>query len=276
MAVGGQSEVLRDLGDLVAHHRDIARVGAVGRGGPEPQEPALADQAARGAEMLDADIVDIARSVDRGLKIRLGDQRQITRPALTPDVAGQHAAGPVRMLVAGAQDSEPARLHGLQRYASGRTSQPILTITQEREMTVQHPLEQRLGFGDIEHIEARTQGVQVLGRLPRRTLHFRPIGARGAHIPHAAFYLRLQRAQRRGVDDAIHFDVLKRFEPLMFGAVGLAAFLNRPQVSGGIARYGKNRVRQEVQGQRPLRQCETDRIDEKGHIVVDHFDDGVR
>jgi len=114
VAVGGQGEVLRDLGDLVAHHRDIARIGAVGRGGPEPHETALADQAARGAEMLDADIVDIARSVDRGLKIRLGDQRQIRRPALTPDVAGQHAAGAVRMFVAGAQDSKPARLDGLQ------------------------------------------------------------------------------------------------------------------------------------------------------------------
>jgi hypothetical protein len=159
--------------------------------------------------MLDADIVEVARSVDDGLKIRLGHQGQVARTALPPDVARQNAAGAFRMHVARAQDAEPGGFHPFEMLAAAGPAQPILPIAQECEVTIAHPGKQRLGFTDVARIETRIQRMQVVGGPAGRGLHLLPVGTGNPHIGHAAFYLALQRAQDLRIDDAVHFDVLK-------------------------------------------------------------------
>ncbi len=92
-------------------------------------------------------------------------------------------------------------------------------------------------------------------------------------------------SQGAGIDDAIHFDVLKRLQPRF---AGVRAWSCRPSgalrraratcsnVPERVARHCKNRMRQEMQREGALRQREVDRIDQKGHVVVHHLDDGVR
>ena len=247
VAVRGEGEVLHHLGHFVPHQGDVARIGAVGSRGPQAQEAALADQFARRAEVLDADVVQKSRSMHRGLKIRLGDQRQLARAALPPDVAGEDAAAAVRMPVAGPQNSEPGRVDGFERFAAGRTAQPILAISQEREMAVLHPRQQRLGFTDVPHVETRTQRIQIVGCRRCCLAHLRPIRAGDAYIAHAAFDLRLQRTEDAGIHDAIHFDVLKRLEPASLAVGAVAALLQGVQLAGGVPLHRKNRMRQEVQ-----------------------------
>ncbi len=142
-------------------------------------------------------------------------------------------------------------------------------------MAVFHPAEQCLGFGDVAGVKAGSQGIEVIGRLACGLLHPRPIHAGDPHIAHAAFDVGVQCLQYRGIDDAIHLDVLKRFEAQFFPARGLSAFLERLQIARRVAGHRKNRVRQKMQRKRALGDDQSDRIDEKRHVVVDHLDDGV-
>ena len=82
-----------------------------------------------------------------------------------------------------------------------------------------------------------------------RVLHLEPIGACDPYIAHAALDLRRERTQSRGIDDTIHLDVLKRFQP-QFLVEGLLAALGcfaplayREQISGAVARHHKDGVR---------------------------------
>ena len=84
---GASAKCCTTWADLVAHQRNLARRRVVGRGGPQTQKSPLADQPSVGIEVLDADVVEIAGAVHRGLQVRLGDQHQVARAALAADVA---------------------------------------------------------------------------------------------------------------------------------------------------------------------------------------------
>ena len=194
---------------------------------------------------------------------------------MPPDVARKHPMGAVVLAVAGAQDAESTRPYRLERLSALTAPQAILAITQKRKMPIFHPFEEGTGLAEFGRVEPVGRRTQILRGSPRGTLHARPIRACHAHIPHAALDLRRQRFNRRGVDDAVHFDVLKRFQALVF-VLRRAAPLNRLQGTAALASYGKYRVRQEMQRKRAFSQCETDRVDEEWHIIVDYIDNGMR
>ena len=141
-------------------------------------------------------------------------------------------------------------------------------------MAVLHPGEQRLGLAHIARIEPCVQDVEIVGGAARCGAHFRPIGKGDAHIAHAALDVGAQRREQRRVDDAVDLDVLERLEPPV--PAGLrTSLLDAAQHPGCVACDRENRVRQKMDGQRPLRNREADRIDQERHVVVHHLDDGM-
>ena len=128
-------------------------------------------------------------------------------------------------LVTAAQDAESGRFHGLEGFVAVGAPQPVLAVAQKREVPAFHPREERLGLAHVPRVEPRTQGVQIVGAAPRGAAHLRPIRAGDAHVAHAALDLCLQGAQDGGIDDAVHFDVLERLEPLLAAVGSLAALL---------------------------------------------------
>jgi hypothetical protein len=260
VAIGRQSEMLDHLADLVAHERNLTRVRVVGGRCPQPKEPPLADQLARGVEVLDADVIEVAGTMNRGLQVRLRHQNQIARAALATDVARQGAGDAARTLVAGTQEPEPGVLHRLEGILSLAAAQPVLLETEEREVAVFHPGKKRLCFAHVARIEARVHHVQVIRGAARCRAHLCPVGAGHAHVAHAALDVRPQRLEQRRIDDTVDLDMLKRLEPPMPIGRG-TSLLEAAQHAARVACDREDRVRQEMHGQRSLRQCEPDRID---------------
>ena len=275
VAVGRQRKVLDELGDLVAHQGDLARVGAVSGRGPQPEEAAFADQLTLGAELLDADVVEIAGPMHRRLEVRLGDQGEDPGTALPTDVACEDPPGALGMLVARTQDAEAGGLDGFQRLVAGRAAQPVFAVAQEGEMTALHPGQQGLGFADVARVEARRRRVQIVRGLMGGGAHFCPVQPGRANVAQTAFDLGLQRLQGRGIDYPIDLDVLKGFESRLAGAGRRPALLQRLEQAVGGPLDGKDRMRQKMQGERALGQRQPDRVDQERHVVVDHFDHGV-
>src|SRR5271154_963847 len=106
MTVRSQGEMAYHLRHFVAQHGNLARIAAVGRRGPQTQESLLAGQAALGVEMLDADIIEMPRPVNGRHQVRLGDEDDIARAALTADVARKGAVRARRLPVAAAQNPQ--------------------------------------------------------------------------------------------------------------------------------------------------------------------------
>src|ERR1700730_18255207 len=106
MTVGGQREVFHHLRHFVPQHGNFAWVAAVGRRSPQAQESLLADQAALGVEMFDADIVEVSGPVNGRYQIRLGDEKDVAGAGLAADVARERAVAALRLSVAAAQNAE--------------------------------------------------------------------------------------------------------------------------------------------------------------------------
>jgi hypothetical protein len=213
MAIRGQREVFDHLRDFVTQHRNLARVAAVRRGSPQTQETLLTHQLALRSEVLHADVVEISGAVNRRQQVRLGHEDDVAGTALAADVARQRAVGAVRLPVAAAQNAEPRRVDRPQDLPPGAPLQPIFTVPQKSEVAIFHPREQCDRFAQDAGFEARALGAQGLRRLMSRALHLGPVRARDPNIAHAALDLRRERVQSRGIDDPVHLDMLKRFQP---------------------------------------------------------------
>jgi hypothetical protein len=135
----------------------------------------------------------------------------------------------------GAQDSEAGDLEPFERFLAACAAQPVFAITEEREVLIDHPREQRAGFVDFARVEFRLGCGQCIGGLVGGRLHRLPIGACGAHIVQIALDLEAQRTHARLIDDAVDFDMLKRLQtPVLVGA-GVFARANSEQLAGAVA-----------------------------------------
>src|SRR5262252_5372046 len=74
MSARRKTRALNHVRDLAAEQRDVGRIGAVGGGGKETQEPVLANDLTRGVEALDGEVIEISRPVHRRARRRLGQR----------------------------------------------------------------------------------------------------------------------------------------------------------------------------------------------------------
>ena len=107
------------------------------------------------------------------------------------------------------QNSEAGLLDRHQGLASGRAAEPVFPIAEEREVPVDHPVEQGPGLLGVTFVATHRAVLQLVRDLPRRRLHPVPVGEREPHVVQVALDLLRERAEPRGVDDAVDLDVLE-------------------------------------------------------------------
>ncbi len=128
-----------------------------------------------------------------------------------------------------------------------RPLQPVFAIAQESEMAILHPCKQRAGFAQIGRDRARAQGSSDRRAACRAASRILPQSAQATRTSRMLRSIwAASECERGGIDDAVHFDVLERFEPLLRG-LGTVFFgasprsRKREQAAGGVARHRKHR-----------------------------------
>jgi len=101
---------------------------------------------AGGIEGLDADVIDVTGAMHGGGGVRLGEHQQVGRARLAPQMSGQHDGRRGLHSATDAQDAEAAVDVAHQRVARAAAFQPVVAVSQEDEMSVMHPGEQRAGL----------------------------------------------------------------------------------------------------------------------------------
>ncbi len=102
-----EADLVHDLADLVAQERDPAQRLGVGGAGEESEEALLPHHLALGVERLDADVVEVRRTVHGGARVGLGQDQQGLLAGLargpgtaacrtTPTCPGRRAGCPAR------------------------------------------------------------------------------------------------------------------------------------------------------------------------------------
>ena len=150
VALRRQAEVRDHRVELAPQQRDFRGRLVIGARGPQAEEAMLAGDLAGGVEGLHADVVEITAAMHGRRRVRLGEHQQFGRARLAAQVPGEHD-GRRRLACLGetAQDAEAAVAVAHQRVARAAALQPVVAITEEHEMSVVHPREQRARFAGV-------------------------------------------------------------------------------------------------------------------------------
>ncbi len=146
---------------LVPQQRDLPRAGAVGGGGEQADEAALADDFAASIERLDGDVVEIGGAVHGRHGVRLGHDRKHRLARAAADLALQLSRLRLRAALAGAQQAEPGPWHGHEAIAGAAAFERIFAVAEEREVVVGQPLEELAAFRRVGARHARFAGEQA-------------------------------------------------------------------------------------------------------------------
>ncbi len=269
---GIQPEVVDDALHLVAQDRDLVGAPAVGRRGPQSEEPAFAADIALRVEGLDADIVEVGRAVHRGDRVRLGDDERLRGTRESPDLAGKRDR---LRLAPGARthDAEARARHRHEPVLARPAPQPVLAVAEEREVVVLHPLEQRLRLADLAAVAARSCAAECGGRVRGLGAHPAPVAGCRAHVLERAADGGLDRGEAGRVRLAVDLDHLPGLE---LRARRRVVEVDRLQPAAPVADHGEDRVREQVDGETRLRAHHAERVDQERLVVRDDHDDRVR
>ncbi len=283
VAVGREACALQDLVDLAADDRDPADRLGVGGGGEQAEEAALADDVAVRVELLDADVVQVRRTVHGGPAVRLRQHEQLVLAGLGAGVGREPLEGGAdRVLVVlgvlgvRAQYAETGAGHGGERVV---VAQLVLAEAEEGEVVGGQPAQQLAGLLDLGRGQVDRQGLalQAAADPGRRVPHLLPVLDGLADVG--------QDAQQVGGDllevGAVRLAVDLDMDP------GLDVRVVREVTAGGRGGQHLDELAGEVTPDDDLRvdddvdatslpgQLVGDRVDEEGHVVGDDFHDGV-
>ena len=135
-----------DRVDLLAQHRDVARVRVVRLRRVETDEALLSADLALRVELLHADVVEIRRAVHGRSGVALREHEQRLRRGAAAQLGrerGRRRRRRRRRVVA--QDPEPASGHRGQHVGALRLAQRVLAVAGEHEVVVGHPAQERDG-----------------------------------------------------------------------------------------------------------------------------------
>ena len=232
---------------LAPQHRDVGRHLAVGGGRVEAEEAVLADDVAVVVEALDADVVEVARAVDRGARVGLGQDQDVR-------LAGERAHGRGQLRVGGRdvaaalapQQPEPGALDAAQRLRVER----VLAVAEEREVVVGQPREKGARLVGLGRVDAgRRRALELADQRLHAVAHRPPV------VDHHA--------------DALE-DAAQRLGQLV-EALGLAIDLDVH-----VRLVAHDRVDEHVDAELAPAELHAHRVDEERHVVADDLDRGVR
>jgi len=266
-----QSGALRDRLDLAAQQRRLGHARRIRTRGEQAQEAMLAAHRAARVVALDADVVGVARAVDRRARVGLGHHQHRQRRARhRARCRRQHRQAALRTLGrALAQHAQAAAAHQAQRIAALVHDELVLAVAEQHHVVLCQPLEEGAALG---HLRGGQRGGQrrVLGdRLVEPAHHRRPVGDGGTHVGQHLLERRHQRRALLGFDQPVDLDVHPR---LVRHAVAGARHGQLEQGAAGIAPHGEDRVHDEVQRQAGAVDRKRRRVDEERHVVVDELE----
>ncbi len=270
-AVPGRFHVraLDDLANLVPQQGDVTRALAVSGRGEQADEAPFADRLARLVEFLDTHVVEVGVTVNRRARVRLGEDQPVpgAREAL-------HFPGQLDGLVLASfivrQQSEPAALERPQENLVLSIGQPVLAVAEKREMVVDHPVQQQLALLAQFVVDALRPELEQLPRFLHLLAHFGPVAHGHAHVGQDLEDFLLEQLELLRIGLLVDRKADKRLEP----AYRLVAFGNLLDFAAAVSNHADDRVYGDVNGQSLAVDRREHGIDEKGHVVVDHLDEG--
>ncbi len=274
MASAREAGPLEDARHLPLENRDLAGPGAVGDRRVEAEEPPLAANLAGVVELLDADVVEVRRAMDRGARVRLRERQQRFRtgePARLGRELGEAQGDRLRLGLA--EDSEPGAGDRTKDVDSVLRVELVLAVAQEGEVVVVHPFEDRLRLVDLRGVERRRVAVEI-GDDPERPLaHLRPVLDGSSDVVEHREEVVPERLEGVLVAQAVDLHVDQGLGLRAFGvAVGRHDLDDLVVVS---APHPQHRVDDQVDPESLAGQLHAHRVDEEGHVVARDLDHRV-
>ena len=239
----------------------------------EPEEAVLAGDVARCVEGLDPDVVEVDGPVDRGARVRLGDDEQlaVTGPGLGRRAEareGRRSGGVV------AQQPEARSGHRVQDRLAAIVAEDVLAVTEEGEVVGGQPVEESHPLGHLGAIDAcRRCGAQPVADLDAPLTHLRPVLDGVADVAEQALQLGGQRVSVGRVAHPVDLDVHPRLDPdTEFARRSLVDVEDLLKHATSIPADDQLRVNEQVDAQAPAGQRHSHRVDEERHVVDDDLD----
>ena len=275
VAAGREGRARHDRPDLAPNDRHVVQGRLVGGGGIEPQEAALADHLAGVVEALDADVVQVGRSVDRRARVRLREGQQTRRPRQRAHARGQLAEGARgRLGPALAQDPEPRAVDRAQAVLSLLVDQLVVPVAQEREVAVVEPRQQLRDLLDVARLARHRRHREVGDDLVHPPAHVRPVLDGGVHIAQHPQQVAAQRLELGRLGLLVHLDVEDRLGPgaLLRGP----GRQHRDDLALLVTPHPDHRVDEQVDAVGLTVELHAHRVHEERHVVAVHLDHRVR
>lgn len=282
MAVGRETGPLQHLLHLAPHHRHPADGLGVGGGGEESEEAPLADDVAVLVELLDPDVVEVRRPVHGGPAVRLGQHQQPVLAGLGPGVGGQPLEGRAdgvalvgRVVRVGAQDAEAGPGDGGEGVV---LAQLVLAVAEEGEVVVGQPAQQLAGLLQLARGEVLggRLGRQLVRDTDGRVPHLAPVLDGLADVVQDAQQVGGDLLQVAAVGLAVDLDVDPGLDVRVVRQVGGGRTGEHlDELAGDVAPHHDLRVDDDVDAAALAGQLVGHGVDEEGHVVGDHLDDGV-
>jgi hypothetical protein len=187
------------------------------------------------------------------------------------EFASQHRDAGTRPAGAGAQQPEAGLHHRQQAVGGLPTLEAIFAITQEGEMVVGEPFEERGRLERLGTRDSRDAAGHVRCELARVSQHGRPVLDRRAHVGEGRLDPRPNVLEVRGVGRAAHLDMLPGLDESRPGAR-----VDVLDPSGPVADDAEHRMRHRMDGPTGIVQDDCERIDQERHVIGDDLDDRVR
>jgi hypothetical protein len=272
VAVLAEARALDHVRDLAADERHLARIGGVGRGGVEADEPALAHDLPLGVEALHSDVVEVSRTMDGRARVGLGEHQQPRLARERAKLLGKLTEARRDAAQPGLpQDPEAAARQDPQLVLAVHARELVVAVAEEGEMVVGGPGEERADLRGLLLVEARGGRLELLDDVLHPRAHRLPVLVGGAHVGQHVLDALAEVLELRGVDFAIDLDVDER--------LGLALVGRGREGSGlplGVALRPEDRVVEQVQRVALAVHLHGHRVHQERHVVVHGLDHGVR
>jgi hypothetical protein len=206
-----ESRALDHARDLAPEQRHLVGIGMVGRRGVKADEAALPHDLAGVVELLQADVVEVARAVHRGARVRLREHEQLGLAGERADLGGELGEAvrdPAEARLA--QHAESRARHYAQLVLAIDRFELVLAVSQEREVILPRPVEERADLVRLLAFEKRGRVVELGDHRRHALVHRLPVLDRGAHVAEHRGDPAAERLQPLGVDLAVDLDVDER------------------------------------------------------------------
>ncbi|MGX1120193.1 hypothetical protein RKD37_005556 [Streptomyces ambofaciens] len=282
VAVGREPGPLQHLLHLAPHDRHPAHGLGVGGGGEQAEEAPLADDVAVRVELLDADVVEVRGAVHGGPAVRLGQHQQPVLAGLGPGVGRQPLEGGAdgvalvgRVVRVGAQDAETGPGDGGEGVV---LAQFVLAVAEEGEVVVGQPAQQLAGLLQLARGEVLRGGLgrQLVRDADGCVPHLAPVLDGLADVVQDAQQVGGDLLQVAAVGLAVDLDVDPGLDVRVVRQVGGGPTgQHLDELAGDVAPHHDLRVDDDVDAAALAGQLVGHGVDEEGHVVGDHLDDGV-